>query len=357
MDYAEALKEIDTPDGRLFASVPLRPWITGLLFCLLLIGLYGVGLAVVQFPPLNEYYRPPPTFWYEFDTVVVVSVIFAYLYASDIYVQRGNHVDVKELRARIPADAIGEDIGPIVQRLARRSRWALGIGGLVGFIYLFLFTGSGSLLLREGIVESFFIFAAFVFPAAFARGGRAIAISHPLLTLFRYQYGKQFVIDVFDRDAYRPFVRIGMRAALRALFLFAILVTLLLDEGNNQTLFGELPTIYVMVGLSAVLATVEFLLPLFAARSFIVREKSKELDWVVHAVKGRRAVLKGQSEPQNGPSAHLSDLLAYKRELDSLSDWPVDSPDIGRFIVYLLIPVLSWFGGAGAQIMIEGLIR
>ena len=77
MDYATHLKTIDTPDGRLFAAAPGAPWIKAIVLCLGCIGLYGLGLAIVQMPAFEEVYCPSPTLWYELDTVIIVSILFA----------------------------------------------------------------------------------------------------------------------------------------------------------------------------------------------------------------------------------------------------------------------------------------
>ena len=43
---------------------------------------------------------------------------------------------------------------------------------------------------------------------------------------------------------------------------------------------------------------------------------------------------------------HLSDLLAYKTQIESTPEWSFDSSTLLRFSLYLLIPVGSMVGGA-----------
>ncbi|MEE8514703.1 MAG: hypothetical protein V3S73_08305, partial [Gammaproteobacteria bacterium] len=42
----------------------------------------------------------------------------------------------------------------------------------------------------------------------------------------------------------------------------------------------------------------------------------------------------------------LTDLLAYKTQVESTPEWPFDSSTLWRFGLYLLIPVASMIGGA-----------
>ena len=355
MDYQNAYRHIDTWDGRWFASAPFKPWQTALLLFLGLIVYYLAVVAFLESPLAETFYHNAFPFWYELDTVILVSLIIAYTYGSEVYLRRGGLADVIDLETHLPSPKTADDTSDIVRRLARRTRLAYAIGIAVGLVYVFVFTGSGAIFLQEQWIEPFFLFSLVSFPLAFGRAGWSIARGDTTLTLFCSAYGSNFHADVFDRNAYRPFVRFGMRAALRWLILFAILTILMLDEGNNRTVFGELPMVLLLVTFAILVATYEFVVPLLKARRFIVREKQTETDWVIRDVKIEREKLRAPAiaaEPNK-----LPDLLAYKRELDAMSDWPVDSPDIGRFIVYLLIPVLSWFGGAGAQIMIEGLIQ
>lgn len=357
MNYADALHQLETWDGKLFASVKLKPWQTALWLFLGLVAFYFVAAGILHTPLLDGLYRDAFPFWWEFDTILILCVLSSFIYASEIYLQRGIVEDINKLTTLVPTDTHGNDITDLRRRLSRRSQIAVAVGAMVGIVYVFVFTGSGAVFLTEQKLEVFFVFAVFVFPMLFARNGRAVALGNPALTMFRQQYGDFLQVDVFDREAYRPFVRIGMRSALHWLFLFAILTILLLDEGNNRTIFGRLPMVFLLVGLAALVATYEFVQPLLAARNYIMREKARETTWVVSAIKDMRTVLKASDGDQTVRTSRLSDLLAYKGELDRMSDWPVDSPDIGRFIVYLLIPVMSWFGGAGAQIMVEGLIQ
>ena len=48
----------------------------------------------------------------------------------------------------------------------------------------------------------------------------------------------------------------------------------------------------------------------------------------------------------SAPPGRKADLLARWAFVEGLSDWPLDVPTLGRFALYLLIPLGSWLGGA-----------
>ncbi len=49
----------------------------------------------------------------------------------------------------------------------------------------------------------------------------------------------------------------------------------------------------------------------------------------------------------------LTDLLAYKTQIESTPEWPFDSSTLLRFALYLLIPVGSMVGGALVERIVD----
>ncbi len=45
-------------------------------------------------------------------------------------------------------------------------------------------------------------------------------------------------------------------------------------------------------------------------------------------------------------AGRLPALLAYETRIERVSEWPFDSPTLARFGLLLLLPLLSWLGGA-----------
>ena len=55
------------------------------------------------------------------------------------------------------------------------------------------------------------------------------------------------------------------------------------------------------------------------------------------------------------PRSYL-DLLDYKQRVENVREWPLDAPALLRFLLYLLIPVAGWVGGALMERFLSSLI-
>jgi hypothetical protein len=49
----------------------------------------------------------------------------------------------------------------------------------------------------------------------------------------------------------------------------------------------------------------------------------------------------------------MGDLEAYRRLIEDVPEWPFQSSTIVKVVLYLLIPIASWFGG----MLIEGMVE
>ena len=78
----------------------------------------------------------------------------------------------------------------------------------------------------------------------------------------------------------------------------------------------------------------------------ILQAKQAELERVNAAIRGDSKALTESLIGGRPGSLGLADLLAYRRFIESVREWPFDSPTILRFALYLAIPVGSWLGGA-----------
>ena len=55
-------------------------------------------------------------------------------------------------------------------------------------------------------------------------------------------------------------------------------------------------------------------------------------------------------------AGRLADLLAYRTYLESVREWPFDDVTLRRFLLYLLIPVGSWLGGALVERLVSQML-
>jgi len=66
----------------------------------------------------------------------------------------------------------------------------------------------------------------------------------------------------------------------------------------------------------------------------------------------RDAVLRGE----HGAEGRLADLLAYYDHLVDVREWPFDNRTLSRFVLYLLIPLGSWLGGALVERLVSSVL-
>jgi hypothetical protein len=147
------------------------------------------------------------------------------------------------------------------------------------------------------------------------------------------QIGK---IDLLDLSVLLPFARQGLRSALLWLVLISIV-----SLNAADFIWFVATTLLALVGAAAAL-----MLPVRGVHRCLRKAKQAELEKVNAAIRGDSGQLAGSAIGTRRDSPGLSDLLAYRGFVESVREWPFDSPTLLRFILYLAIPLGSWLGGA-----------
>ena len=104
-------------------------------------------------------------------------------------------------------------------------------------------------------------------------------------------------------------------------------------------------------GGGVVLTILAGALPLVGVRSRVKQIQQAELGWCDRELARQRGLLKTSSPA--GPGGRLADLVAYRSLVENVDPWSTDLPVVRRFILYLLIPALSWFGSAVVQELVQ----
>jgi hypothetical protein len=115
----------------------------------------------------------------------------------------------------------------------------------------------------------------------------------------------------------------------------SVLSLFLLESGYAPMLVGAWIT-------SVIFAWIGLMLPLSGVRRRIKIAKAEELAWCRKALRIARNALKSGSASEHS----IPEVVAYRSTIESIKNWPFDNPTLARFALYLLIPLLSWFGGA-----------
>jgi hypothetical protein len=93
------------------------------------------------------------------------------------------------------------------------------------------------------------------------------------------------------------------------------------------------------------------LLPVRGLHRLIREAKQAEIARTLEKIRQARTLLYDISS--EGSSGKMGDLEAYLRLIEDVPEWPFHSSTVVRIVLYLLIPIASWFGG----LLIEGMLE
>ena len=103
-------------------------------------------------------------------------------------------------------------------------------------------------------------------------------------------------------------------------------------------------------------ASTVLVLPVRGVQLRIQQAKQEELERVNRAILGETDALQGTALAGRAGSPSLADLIAYRGLVDSVREWPFNAETVRRFGLYLLIPLVSWSGGALVERLIDALL-
>jgi hypothetical protein len=229
--------------------------------------------------------------------------------------------------------------------VVRRSRY-VGVAGVLGFLALHVFfnlrlIGGGPAMWYPEMAWSLLALPLLGWllarSAFFTMGGANEAM--------RASASEQ-KIDLLNLRPFYVGGRIGLRLALVWIIGCSITSLFLLQSQVGNRIVPML-----IAGIA--IAVVALVLPVRAVQQRIHRAKLAELALVDAELRGTRdAALLGK----DGPEGRLADLLSYRSYIESLREWPFDTSTFARFGLYLLIPVVSWVGGAFVERLVSSLL-
>jgi hypothetical protein len=155
-------------------------------------------------------------------------------------------------------------------------------------------------------------------------------------------------VDLLDPEALAPFGRQALRAAVPGLLFTTFFALNALDQGFAWA-------IGVVGSLSLLGGALCLWIPLRGVRSRVRRAKREELERTNAAIRGEAGALSGS--PLAGREAPaLADLLAWRREIASVPEWPLDPTTLGRYGLLLALPLASWVGGALVERLLDAVL-
>jgi hypothetical protein len=155
------------------------------------------------------------------------------------------------------------------------------------------------------------------------------------------------VVDLLDLSVWSPFVRQGLLTSLLVIGGLTVQAVRLYEPRERVILA-------ITFGLSLPLALLGLWLPVRGAHRRIRQAKEAELARISKRIQQARTVLldgavsgsAGISPDQmlGISSDQMPGLIAYLRLIESIPDWPFRASTAVQLILYLFIPVASWFG-------------
>lgn len=153
--------------------------------------------------------------------------------------------------------------------------------------------------------------------------------------------GSLLEVRLFDPDLGRPIARFGLRVML----LFAVVPTLMMGIFQISSPGAEWTLLATWV-LSLVVGAACLVVPSAGLRVRVRELKCAELRRVDRAVQGDDGALAESPMAEQLQQLGLVDLLAYRREVAAVREWPFDTPVVSRFALYVILPPASWVAAA-----------
>ena len=161
-------------------------------------------------------------------------------------------------------------------------------------------------------------------------------------------------VDLFDLRPLGAFGRVSLR--LSAVWILGISILILggLVDPNPQDVAPALPAILAVIGIAMLFAVLALVVPVRGVQQRIRSAKHAELGRLNAQLRSIRELERSGDETTPG---RVSDLVAMRGYVDALREWPFDASMLGRFGLYLLIPLGSWLGGAFVERLVDSVLE
>jgi len=154
-------------------------------------------------------------------------------------------------------------------------------------------------------------------------------------------------IDLLDTGALVPFARIGIRNLLIFVGGYA-LIPLMFFDGTQYS-----QAVMVSLAITGPIAIALLVLPMYRVRMRIGEEKDRELNRIQVAMHGNHEALSDSPISRDAATISFTGLILYLQMVQDISEWPLDFPVVVRLSLYIVIPLLTWFGAALAERLVD----
>lgn len=288
------------------------------------------------------------------DTPLVTAVMTAYLLAIANYLVRKQEQELLTLREALGcSDA---EFLTVLESLRMHSRVYLNLCWLVGPLAMFVinFNASSMIAARQGVIPTlptlptlWSWFIALFFWVGFAQL-LVITVSNSLAF---DRMGREFAtIDLLDTSNLVPFARVGIRNILIFVGGYALIPIIYFED--QDFMLEVLISLAIFVPISIAL----LILPMNSIRDRISKEKHIELARIQSAMHGNRSALADSPISRDASYVGFTGLVLYRQMINEINEWPIDFPIFMRLALYIVIPLLTWFGAAIVERLVQILI-
>jgi hypothetical protein len=273
----------------------------------------------------------------------VYAVLIGYATAALAYARRAHETTLRDLQ---PALDCNEAERSTLQREVLRFhtaelRW-VGLISAIGAMAVTYFTTDVTQRFGRGHPAALWIL--WQNALSFWLVGRTIAHDLRISRIFSRAAQRHAAIDLFDLTPLEPLAGRGLQSAL--LIILAIsLFSLIIGAGHISPLVPVTQTATVLLAAFAVA------LPSLGVRRRVRAAKREELARLSAALRA----LPSRPAPTQRPEieSRLATLLVLKQHVEAAREWPFDLGTLGRFVLYAVIGVGSWLGGAAVERLLD----
>ena len=157
-------------------------------------------------------------------------------------------------------------------------------------------------------------------------------------------------IDILYTQKLTPFIRAGVRSTLAFIGTYALFPLLRFDD-IKYLIFN--PAILIFIPIVAAM----ILIPTLPLRRRIKNLKKKELELIEQALNGNKEAMSESRIASHISSLNIVDLLSYRKTIQNTKEIPVNVPIAFRFLLYILLPLLTWVAASLVDKIVVALLQ
>ncbi len=185
--------------------------------------------------------------------------------------------------------------------------------------------------------------------AAFWLSARAAWFTLAELSAVARAAGSVPDVDPLESERFEPLGRMALRASLLWAGVAALAtLSMAITTGGFAEVTASLFLLSVAVG--------SFVIPVRGVHQKLGAAKRAEIVRVRAEIRRDREAVAVLAPDWPEAAQRLPGLLAFEARLDEAREWPFDARTLRRFGIVLLLPVLSWLGGALVERLVDSLL-